>query len=157
MSVLHCHYMYPPLRSSLCSMTSTYLSVSFLPAVFFRFGAGILHSMEKATQLVHGTPRLAASQRTCIGLRVLDVVSFNISFNILQIIPSWRDTSVRVVSYILAPDPYPTSLGRNAPHMLAKLSVGGSWGVQAAGLWARYLLRSLQSWGESVVGLGRWD
>jgi hypothetical protein len=32
--------------------------------VFFRFGVGILHSMEKATQFVHGTPRLAASQRT---------------------------------------------------------------------------------------------
>lgn len=35
-----------------------------LPWAFFLFGAGILHSMEKATQLVHGTPRLAASQRT---------------------------------------------------------------------------------------------
>jgi hypothetical protein len=31
---------------------------------FFRFGTGILHSMEKATQLVHGTPSEAASQRT---------------------------------------------------------------------------------------------
>ena len=43
-----------------------YLSESFaLPAaVFFRFGVGILHSMENATQFVHGTPRLAASQRT---------------------------------------------------------------------------------------------
>lgn len=27
-------------------------------------GGGILHSIEKATQLVHGTPRLAASHRT---------------------------------------------------------------------------------------------
>lgn len=50
---------------------ATYLSESFmrvLPAdaacVFLRFGVGILHSIEKATQLVHGTPRLAASQRT---------------------------------------------------------------------------------------------
>ena len=32
---------------------------------FLRLGVGILHSIEKATQLVHGTPRLAASQRTC--------------------------------------------------------------------------------------------
>lgn len=35
-------------------------------AVFFRLGVGILHSMEKATQLVHGTPKLAASHRTYI-------------------------------------------------------------------------------------------
>lgn len=42
-----------------------HLSESFaFPCAFFLFGAGILHSMEKATQLVHGTPRLAASQRT---------------------------------------------------------------------------------------------
>ncbi len=32
--------------------------------LFLRFGVGILHSIEKATQLVQGTPRLAASQRT---------------------------------------------------------------------------------------------
>ena len=31
---------------------------------FFLFGVGILHSMENATQLVQGTPKLAASQRT---------------------------------------------------------------------------------------------
>ena len=43
---------------------SSHLSVSFFPPVFFRLGAGILHSIEKATQLVHGTPKLAASQRT---------------------------------------------------------------------------------------------
>jgi hypothetical protein len=44
-----------------------YLSESLVrpPCVFLRFGVGILHSMEKATQLVHGTPRLAASHRTC--------------------------------------------------------------------------------------------
>lgn len=36
-----------------------------LPWAFFRLGAGIRHSMLKATQFVHGTPRLAASQRTC--------------------------------------------------------------------------------------------
>lgn len=35
-----------------------------LEDVFFRLGDGILHSMLKATQLVQGTPRLAASQRT---------------------------------------------------------------------------------------------
>lgn len=33
-------------------------------AAFLRFGAGMRHSMLKATQLVQGTPRLAASQRT---------------------------------------------------------------------------------------------
>lgn len=43
----------------------TDLSESFcLLPVFFLFGLGILHSILKATQLVHGTPRLAASQRT---------------------------------------------------------------------------------------------
>lgn len=43
-----------------------YLSESLdFPCVFFLLGAGILHSMEKATQFVHGTPKLAASQRTC--------------------------------------------------------------------------------------------
>jgi hypothetical protein len=41
------------------------LSVSFGRAcVFFRLGAGMRHSMEKAVQLVQGTPRLAASHRT---------------------------------------------------------------------------------------------
>lgn len=46
----------------------TYLSLSAdFDCVFFRFGAGILHSMEKATQFVQGTPRLAASQRTYYG------------------------------------------------------------------------------------------
>lgn len=44
----------------------SYLSESFaLPVtVFFLFGVGILHSIENATQLVHGTPKLAASHRT---------------------------------------------------------------------------------------------
>ena len=32
--------------------------------VFFLFGVGILHSIWNATQLVQGTPREAASQRT---------------------------------------------------------------------------------------------
>jgi hypothetical protein len=42
-----------------------YLFDSFcLDEVFFLLGEGILHSMLKATQLVQGTPRLAASQRT---------------------------------------------------------------------------------------------
>lgn len=36
-------------------------------AVFLRLGVGMRHSMEKATQLVQGTPRLAASQRTYNG------------------------------------------------------------------------------------------
>lgn len=45
--------------------TRTHLSVSLLlDCVFFRLGVGILHSMPKAVQLVHGTPRLAASHRT---------------------------------------------------------------------------------------------
>jgi hypothetical protein len=50
--------------SDICC-TSAYLSDSFFPDVFLRFGVGILQSIEKATQLVHGTPRLAASHRTC--------------------------------------------------------------------------------------------
>ena len=41
-----------------------HLSESFDFPAFFRFGGGILHSIEKATQLVHGTPKEAASQRT---------------------------------------------------------------------------------------------
>lgn len=44
-----------------------------LEEFFFRFGDGILHSIEKATQLVQGTPRLAASQRTWSG-RGLELV-----------------------------------------------------------------------------------
>lgn len=40
------------------------LSSFFPPTIFFLLGVGILQSMEKATQLVQGTPRLAASQRT---------------------------------------------------------------------------------------------
>lgn len=39
-------------------------SLVFVDVALFLFGAGIRHSMEKATQLVHGTPREAASQRT---------------------------------------------------------------------------------------------
>lgn len=46
-----------------------YLSESLdgaaLACAFFRFGCGMRHSIWKATQLVHGTPRFAASQRTC--------------------------------------------------------------------------------------------
>ena len=53
------------------SVVCAHLSSSFFPAVFFLFGAGILHSMEKATQFVHGTPRLAASQRTCYTMVAL--------------------------------------------------------------------------------------
>jgi hypothetical protein len=43
-----------------------YLSSSFALEllVFFLLGTGILHSIAKATQFVHGTPREAASQRT---------------------------------------------------------------------------------------------
>jgi hypothetical protein len=47
---------------------STNLSPSLgLAWVFFRFGVGMRHSMEKAVQFVQGTPRLAASQRTWGG------------------------------------------------------------------------------------------
>ena len=55
------------LRTYWCDWVTrkAHLSESFaFPCAFFLFGAGILHSMEKATQLVHGTPRLAASHRT---------------------------------------------------------------------------------------------
>lgn len=48
---------------------SPYPGRSFDLAFFLRFGVGILHSIEKATQLVQGTPRLAASQRTWIRAR----------------------------------------------------------------------------------------
>ena len=54
-------------------VVQTYLSVSFAfpaapPAVFFLFGTGILHSIENATQFVHGTPRLAASHLTYVPI-----------------------------------------------------------------------------------------
>jgi len=39
-------------------------SLTFVDCNLFRFGVGILHSMEKATQFVQGTPKLAASHRT---------------------------------------------------------------------------------------------
>lgn len=50
------------------SCRATHPSESFLLDVFFRLGEGILHSMPKAVQFVQGTPRLAASQRTCSAL-----------------------------------------------------------------------------------------
>lgn len=60
--------LHPPSVSWLVRETLSvvaYLSESRdLPCAFFLFGVGILHSMENATQLVHGTPRLAASHRT---------------------------------------------------------------------------------------------
>jgi hypothetical protein len=46
-------------------------SCVFTVAVFLRLGAGMRHSMEKAVQFVQGTPRLAASQRTCRRQRTL--------------------------------------------------------------------------------------
>jgi hypothetical protein len=60
---------------------STYpLFVSFdLVWFFLRFGVGILHSMEKATQLVQGTPKLAASQRTCSRRFMVSNVHLQIS------------------------------------------------------------------------------
>ena len=68
------------LYASCCSYNAggsihAHLSSSFFPAVFFLFGARILHSMEKATQFVHGTPKLAASQRICYVLgRISDPI-----------------------------------------------------------------------------------
>lgn len=47
-----------------CGETYLCESWALTVAVFLRFGAGMRHSMEKAVQLVQGTPRLAASQRT---------------------------------------------------------------------------------------------
>ena len=51
------------------ALLSPYLSESFGPAAvlcgFLRFVWGMRHSIEKATQFVQGTPRLAASHRTC--------------------------------------------------------------------------------------------
>jgi hypothetical protein len=60
---------------------STYpLFVSFdLVWFFLRFGVGILHSIEKATQLVQGTPKLAASQRTCSRRFMVSNVHLQIS------------------------------------------------------------------------------
>jgi hypothetical protein len=56
----------PELGASWEGGRQAYLLDSFcLDEVFLRLGEGILHSMLKATQLVQGTPRLAASQRTC--------------------------------------------------------------------------------------------
>ncbi len=45
---------------------SAYLSESldWEPGAFFLLGDGMRHSIEKATQLVQGMPRLAASHRT---------------------------------------------------------------------------------------------
>ena len=56
---------YQPQGLHMADTWTHYLSESLaFPCVFFLLGVGILHSMEKATQLVHGTPKLAASQRT---------------------------------------------------------------------------------------------
>lgn len=43
--------------------------------VFFLLGVGILHSIWKATQLVQGTPREAASQRTFLLFKNTDCQS----------------------------------------------------------------------------------
>jgi hypothetical protein len=55
------------LATAFClSAREAYLSTSLaLACVFLRLGVGMRHSMEKAVQLVQGTPRLAASHRTC--------------------------------------------------------------------------------------------
>lgn len=56
----------PGERPSLLSSASLAPSASLARdvCVFLRFGVGMRHSMEKAVQLVQGTPSEAASQRT---------------------------------------------------------------------------------------------
>lgn len=46
------------------SLVSLASSLGFDVFVRFRLGTGIRHSIENATQFVHGTPSEAASQRT---------------------------------------------------------------------------------------------
>lgn len=70
------------------SIYVSYLPVSFLADVFFLLGAGILHSIENATQLVHGTPRLAASHRTWFSISLINLV-----WHIGARIPSGRGMS----------------------------------------------------------------
>lgn len=78
------------------SRAGAYLSVSFLPAVFLRFGVGILQSMEKATQLVHGTPRLAASHRTYCVVSMVAVSM--VEWIQGRIEPFARDTSGKLLA-----------------------------------------------------------
>lgn len=55
-------------KGNIIRVSKTNLSVSFSAPTFwpfFRFGTGIRHSIWNATQFVQGTPRLAASHRTC--------------------------------------------------------------------------------------------
>jgi hypothetical protein len=47
-----------------CDVSYLSSSLDLCVLFFLRFGTGILHSMENATQLVQGTPNEAASQRT---------------------------------------------------------------------------------------------
>lgn len=75
----------------------TYLSDSFFPDVFLRFGVGILQSIEKATQLVHGTPRLAASHRTCEENKY----DRKRLFDVRRIAPFAHDTSVRKLAELM--------------------------------------------------------
>jgi hypothetical protein len=74
----------------------TYLSVSFFPDVFLRLGVGILQSIENATQLVHGTPRLAASHRTCKESELRR----NRCFNVGGVAPFAHDTSGRMLAHL---------------------------------------------------------
>jgi hypothetical protein len=73
---------------------NAYLSDSFFPGVFLRLGVGILQSMEKATQFVHGTPRLAASHRTCGKSEY----GCNIYFDVGRIAPFSRDMSEELLA-----------------------------------------------------------
>jgi len=56
-----------PRRTAIENCTDLSPSLALLVWFFLRLGTGILHSMENATQFVHGTPRDAASQRTWIA------------------------------------------------------------------------------------------
>jgi hypothetical protein len=59
----------PSLLVSPASLTPS-VSLARDVCVFLRLGVGMRHSMEKAVQLVHGTPREAASQRTCAAVTI---------------------------------------------------------------------------------------
>lgn len=53
-------------RGMLSHLSESLDCVEAATCAFLRLGVGMRHSIENATQLVHGTPRLAASQRTYI-------------------------------------------------------------------------------------------
>jgi hypothetical protein len=90
--------------ASKVSCAGAYLSDSFLPDVFFLLGVGILQSMEKATQLVQGTPRLAASHRTYRNREH----GCDRCFRMVWIAPSARDTSGSMLATFMQYQTRPT-------------------------------------------------